>query len=265
MKLSLIAFAAGLHCLASAEGSVIALDAARWWTGHPLEIQVCLGQRSEEAWVYGLIRPESVTPITPEMGTLISAVLAAEYSRDGTGVEFKINGQCAEVGKAKIDAVLFIGNERYTNYEGTTGFTGFPESSSRGTLLPFIKIILSKPTSFAVVTHSVIRFPMKTEDQFKITLIHEFGHLAGLAHEQNRAEAKVDLNCKLLPKAHRKPGHDYGNASLPPGSTAYGDYDASSLMNYCFEAYLKENTMAEQVHLSAGDRAVLQHLYPKID
>jgi hypothetical protein len=71
------------------------------------------------------------------------------------------------------------------------------------------------------------------EGCFKASVIHEFGHVIGMSHEQNRNDAVPGIHdCNL--KIQRDP------LVLPPqfGSTAIGNikiggYDEASIMNYC--------------------------------
>ncbi len=245
-----------------ARASVISDESVKWWTGHSKTVSVCFADRTQESWVKSLYRPESVVLASDELMAQVSKIILSEYSAKQTGVSFVFQGRCKESDRALIDAVLFVGNERYSNYLGVTGLTGFPPSEAKGTLVPYVKIIIAEPTSFAVATHAVVRFEMSITEQIKITSLHEFGHLAGLGHEHHRREAIQDFSCKLLPKGHQRAGRDYGNPNLLKGSSTVGPYDSQSILNYCFEAYLKTTAKSELIHLSPGDQATLKSIYP---
>jgi hypothetical protein len=85
------------------------------------------------------------------------------------------------------------------------------------------------------------------------TILHEFGHFAGLFHEQSRME---NINGDLCSR------QEYGGlreieAQLP-GSypKQLGAFDRMSIMNYCVQGYF-----SQPLKLSAGDVSALRQLY----
>ena len=69
-----------------------------------------------------------------------------------------------------------------------------------------------------------------------MTIVHEFGHLAGLRHEHIRPEAKIDSSCYY--RERRMFGEGKIRSYIIPepiGPTAvlYSRYDSKSIMSYC--------------------------------
>lgn len=70
---------------------------------------------------------------------------------------------------------------------------------------------------------------VSSEEYLQLTAIHEFGHVAGLRHEHVRMEdAKKDPNCKKATNIPLKTDPLYSSTHFS------GDYDANSVMNYCY-------------------------------
>jgi hypothetical protein len=67
-----------------------------------------------------------------------------------------------------------------------------------------------------------------TDEHFRYEVIHEFGHVLGFAHEQERPDNwdsnGVPINCNRL---------DNGRQAVPGGVYYTSSYDKSSVMNYC--------------------------------
>lgn len=81
----------------------------------------------------------------------------------------------------------------------------------------------------------------------KGTVIHEFGHVAGLMHEHDHPEAeKIEPNCKYT--------EDWKILS----GFMYEPYDANSVMNYC----KLDKRGGKNVGLSSTDVDVLRRIYP---
>lgn len=80
--------------------------------------------------------------------------------------------------------------------------------------------------------------------------VHEFGHVLGLAHEQNR-----DDRPKNLDSCDDKTGAFITDKF--PGTQKFGVWDAQSVMNYCHTIY-KDGGYS----LSANDIKSIQAMYP---
>lgn len=86
------------------------------------------------------------------------------------------------------------------------------------------------------------------------TALHEFGHIAGLAHEHARAA------CSGNPGEYAAKDQ-FGNDVLGNDRVGYvGGYDPTSIMNYC---YVATRTNVMQARFSAGDLATLSTIYSR--
>jgi hypothetical protein len=74
------------------------------------------------------------------------------------------------------------------------------------------------------------RYKMEPLQHLKMTALHEFGHLAGLRHEHIREEAKAAEDPSCL------------TGEIPgPEVKSFGSYDPNSIMNYCWNGFLRRN------------------------
>jgi hypothetical protein len=93
------------------------------------------------------------------------------------------------------------------------------------------------------------------------TIVHEFGHVAGLRHEHIHEDAPQDKNCEspLVPIDFDKPE----SIEKPHSTTLFHtNYDPQSIMNYCWlkteQSYLNSST---SVILSQKDIETLKNFY----
>lgn len=81
------------------------------------------------------------------------------------------------------------------------------------------------------------------ETCIRVTAVHEFGHVAGLIHEQQRADTPTSCTAEFA-------------REIETGGVAKGEWDTASAMNYC------NATKNNDGHLSLGDQSGLGWLYP---
>ena len=88
------------------------------------------------------------------------------------------------------------------------------------------------------------------------TIVHEFGHVAGLRHEHIRAEAEQDSNCHKLRVNWPTKEKLYDSAQIET------NYDSLSIMNYCYlQSYNRNFSARIGTILSEGDIQTLRAYY----
>lgn len=151
-----------------------------------------------------------------------------EYSEERTGIYFTGWKSCAE--ETEADVILFYNSNSYIkrfvlgDIDGVAGDLG-PRRKDKVSGFPGAR-------SLVVISKTGMN---------KGTVIHEFGHVAGLAHEHNHYDA---------PKADKSCSHYERNFTT---KLEYTDFDPASIMSYCS---IKLNK------LSDGDVSLLKEMYP---
>lgn len=98
------------------------------------------------------------------------------------------------------------------------------------------------------------------EKELAFVVLHELGHVLGLAHEQLRSDVEqADKACFDAHRAHIEAIRTaYQNSNIRTRNV--GAYDRESIMNYCTPKRREWKTL-EEVTLSVGDVSTLQTLY----
>ncbi|WII71694.1 hypothetical protein QJS83_14590 [Bdellovibrio sp. 22V] len=165
-------------------------------------------------------------PWTEEKKLQVQRWIEEEYSASRTGVHFVGFQDCVRGDRSKV-----IINYRKKLSLGLGGITW--ASATVGEQLSFV----SKDFPGAV---SEVHFFVGGFD--KATVVHEFGHVAGLYHEHDHPQAQ---GCSVRTEDNKELVYVRG----------YTEYDRESVMSYCVTREFKDRG------LSAGDILTLRLMY----
>lgn len=163
----------------------------------------------------------------------------AEFTISRVGIQFTGFQECQPDG----GDVIAIGFRQ--------GFGNKPSNATVGRNTPEERLE-RQPRVLSTYSHVEGWVQLSTSDINRETVVHEFGHVAGLEHEHLRAGAELDPRCERVSPSTgilRNPVyHSY--------YAHHGEYDPNSIMNYCY--IVNANVTA----LSPGDIATLRNIYP---
>lgn len=167
---------------------------------------------------------------------LVKTVLDNNFQKSSVGLEFTGFLPCTQSPDARAK-LYFTESRAYSKYIGT------------------YKVDMAMPHDDVGAT--IVVADSEVEYYAYNTILHEFGHFAGLFHEQSRME---NINGDLCSR------QEYGGlqeleAQLP-GSypKQLGAFDRMSIMNYCIQGYF-----SQPLKLSSGDVNALRQLYIPTD
>jgi hypothetical protein len=197
------------------------------------EVTTCFGQAEE------VLREEGpyvlkVRDWKDKEKEKLKAWVLEEYSPERTGIFFTGFEDCENAPDA--DVIIFKNKN--------SKFKAFFAGALHGLALlgPYFGEVAGYPKASSFVSIS-------STGMDKGTVIHEFGHVAGLAHEHEHPNAwKEDpKRCSSIKEN-----------TFPKFRLEYEPYDRDSVMNYC-KIHGKEG---KKLGLSPGDVALLRKLYP---
>jgi hypothetical protein len=168
--------------------------------------------------------------------SVVSMALQANFQKANVGIEYTGFKPCQSSPNAPAKVWFFDDEDgrAYSKYIGTYNFvgSGLPYDSAGAT----------------------VALPDDSDETYLYnTTIHEFGHFAGLFHEQSRLE---NFNGSLCSRQEK--GNFKELAMRLPGSLPkqLGEFDRMSIMNYCVQGYF-----SQFLKLSDGDVKALRSLY----
>lgn len=166
----------------------------------------------------------------------VKSWVLSEYSEERTGIHFVGFEDCEDNPVTDV-AIFYNQNNKFSSrlFGGLDGIASF------GTTLKYHRGFLrGYPMANGYVSIS-------TSGMDKGTVIHEFGHIAGLMHEHEHPDAVIN--------------EPYCREAVEQGALVgfeYDPYDSDSVMNYC-----KLNKKGgKNVGLSERDVLLLKKLYP---
>lgn len=194
---------------------------------------------------------------TGEERSIIEKIIRTEYRLDATGFEFTGFGECVPGTKAKIFVYVGRGGPLGAGNIGENlkidKFWVYRDREGRQVISPvYVKLANALPSylyfqNLRALSERPTR--LSPSENLEVAALHEFGHAAGLLHEDEREEANRSPNCvyQNAQSAYR--------VSRPVPLTAY---DPASIMSYCFIDFLKEKTgLRYQVARSGYDPRTL--------
>lgn len=201
------------------------------------EIKVCFAKEEQRKRNFGNGNIVKISAWTDERKEKVERWVREEYSESRTIVHFSGFEDCDLVND--YDVPLFFGKGSGLGmllFGGNQGFAQMGKQLAPGNLPGF-------PIATSYAWFNSAGFT-------KSTIIHEFGHLARLAHEHERLEALQDPNCRFVDKKLK-------GQFLINGIVATGPYDKDSVMNYC----RLESRGGKSLGLSPEDVANLRLIY----
>ncbi|WP_056039225.1 M12 family metallopeptidase [Loktanella sp. 3ANDIMAR09] len=127
------------------------------------------------------------------------------------------------------------------------------------------KIAINQPT----MNLSVLASDRYDIAGYQSTILHEFGHALGLAHEQKHPEANIPWDRAKVFEEYRKHGWDDSKIELAFFKTSdvveYAPYDPNSIMHYPVQQHLTKGNfeLPRTVRLSKMDCEMIARIYPK--
>ncbi len=196
-------------------------------------VSVCFGTTPKKPMSAELVAGHVVTfkikPWLAEAKTKVKSSITAEYTAARTGIHFTGWQECSQVPKS--DVVLFLSHDKNPltmvfkpGLEGTAGNLG-----------PYRHIHPDYPEALNYIVFSL-------SSMRKSVIVHEFGHVAGLDHENFHPKILRGECDMAVPETSR--------------GIKYTQYDPHSVMNYCW--MMGKN---KDVGLSPGDVTLLKSLY----
>ncbi len=236
-----------------------------------LAVKVCFADQSDDFSTLNYfhdgslndIREDIFGPWQEEQKLFVKELIQSEYTKENTLVHFVGWQDCpSHIESSDIDVILYTSKTNLNNY-----FMEFGRASL-GNNSQFDKSVKSKK-AFLYIGHPLafkadfekMNYKGDLNLYWSYTLVHEFGHLAGLLHEQDQKEVLLDKNCpegtaQSIARVTR-------NFEKQTYKYKYGEYDQNSIMNYCFlNTYRdKEKEPIRNSILSEQDIETLRKIY----
>jgi hypothetical protein len=214
-------------------------------------LSVCFGGPREwgksRVWdKYGLRfsetpRNDEAIEFTQDEKNLIISAVNSNFTHKNTGLHFTGWSDCRDNGTYDI-YIFRIHNEKFSG-QATIGFKSesvFDRSFSHYIRNPSI---LRKEYVLLNTDISSHNIKISRHEFLAQTALHEFGHVAGLRHEEARFDhAKIDPNCMKTGDLAYPEAFQYMIEKEGSSSKSFSVYDPNSIMSGCFLNTLRRFT-----------------------
>lgn len=192
------------------------------------DINVCFAEKETKFSVKGMNGQKR--DWEPEEKKRLQEILENEFTTDRTGYTFVGFKDC----KDTEDINVAVGVRRILTKDTLAGVKGIATTGMKR----------NRITSYENARGAVLLSPFSIS---KATVIHEFGHILGLMHEQNHPDSPTISACPYYLGKKETSSH-----------TIYTEFDKTSVMNYCYVLFKGRNK-----GLSPKDQELILDLYHK--
>ncbi len=226
----------------------------RYGTWKKSELKVCFGDAShlnltdfprslavDQAPLIHRVTADKIGHFPQVLRVLLRRTIEKEYSASRTGIWFSGWKNCTAKAEG-ADIVLFLSNPDFktswTSGQSSIGMNLDVDAVNRKN-----DVTRAETKGFVYLGHPDARHPdmygfeyvSRPEESFAMTALHEFGHIAGLGHEQSRIyQGQDDPNCRFTSTAYDWYRELKTPDSLGENVLVTGPYDPNSIMNYCY-------------------------------
>lgn len=194
-------------------------------------------------------------------------IIESEFSKEKTLIHFVGWQDCpVDVEKSDFDVMLYTSQVELNNIFMEYGRASIGNNSQYDDSIKSKKAFLyiADLSTFAL-DFKKMKFKGDVELYWKYTLVHEFGHLAGLLHEHDQKDVVNDPNCpEGMVAALIRGTKNFTKLSY---TYRHGPYDQNSIMNYCFKNLYRDNNrkLVRQSVLSPQDIETLTKMYSTLE
>lgn len=186
-------------------------------------VKVCFGTDADLGRTPYSGKYAEILPYTSEQKALLKSVVTREFTPQTTGIHFVGWEDCSVT--LNPDTIIFR-EEGSTGGSATMGFHGALDENGYRSVPTNLK-------TFVHLTTNVDPIKLTADERLSFIALHEFGHLAGLRHEQIRKEIKDDWICAMT-------GYEE-DFEEPFDSTRFTSiFDSYSIMSYCYLNFLSK-------------------------